>query len=336
MKAETIKITSREIERFKIPSSSNKVLVKTTVKNTEETTSTGIIKISKTEIDWSPGDHVSRVGIVASVPRSITYRRNEGSTLAWETDIEVYKGMQVWYDYLNSLNCVTYITENGDEYKMLDYASLYVGIVPVGKEYEKYIDNTYHNKCKSGKCWVVPLNGYVLFNQINKQRNLTTGIEVKDVSDGYKGEVMYTGRPLKAYDLEDGDTVDIQRGDVCLFQHNYEVMLENPAYATFDGGTPYKRLQRKIINLVWRGDEIIVPSGRVLVEEQHYMKSTSQGIEYIKPKLSVGRSKVLLSGVDGIDIGDEVFFDSENGMTLNVNGQTVKLLKVRDIHASVK
>lgn len=335
MKAETVRVTSEEINKFKIPSSSNKVLIHSVVKNTEATTSQGIIKIASTEIDWNPGDHVSRTGVIKAVPRDITYRRNDGSSLAWETDIEVYVGMTVWYDYMDSLNCVTYITETGDEYKMIDYASLYVGIVPVGKEYDGYIDKEYHSKSKSGDYWVVPLNGYVLFNKVNKNRNLTTDIIVNEKSDGYKGEVAYVGRPLKAYDLEDGDSLDIQRGDICLFQHDYEVMLEHPAYATFDNGTPYKRLQRKVINLVWRNDDVIVPNGRVLVEEQETIKTTSQGIEYIKPRLSVGRSKVLMTGIDGINVGDEVFFDANNGMTINVNGDRVKLLKSRDIHASI-
>ena len=329
-KLEIYKLKEREILSMSIPNGNNRVLLKTIEKNTEATTPSGILKISPTETDWNEANHASRWGEVVAFPHKLRYDPHDGSSLAWDTEVEVYKGMVVWYDYLDSLNCVTYFDEHGSEYKLIEYGNLYVGIIPVGMKTDK-IDIRYHTKTEDKSHWVIPLNGYILFKKINKKPMTVTDIYIPDKNDPSKGIVKYISIPNKSYSSGNEDHIDLEEGDVCIFSHNYEVMLEHPTYAVFDGGRQYKRLQRRNVELVWRDDEIIIPKNRILIRQHPATLVTDYGLKLMRTNKTYNNGTVIISSFKEIKKDDEILFSKGSGRIIEWRGKTYRLLNISNV-----
>lgn len=307
---------------MKIPYGSNKVLIQTLEKNTEQTTPSGIIKISATDTDWDHATHADRWGKVIHVPSGLKYDRFDGGALAWYTDIEVAEGMLVWYDYLNSLNCTVLLDEDESEYRLIEYGNLYVALVPVGSIYEEFVDKDIHGLNNTKTDWVIPLNGYVLFERIDENAHTTLWMPPK--IDKTKGVVKYVGRRIMEYQNGKGDVIDLRPGDTVQFKDAYEVLLEDKTYSTFDGGVTYRRAQRNRVACAWRGDKIIVPSDCVLVDEQKEELETEMGIKLLKGLQKQSLGYVMEGG--GFDLGDQVIFIKGAGVLIKWDDVTYRLL----------
>jgi len=333
-KIEEFKLTEKQILSMTIPYGNNKVLIKTTEKNTEATTPSGILKISPTETDWNAADHASRWGEVITFPKRLKYDPYDGSSLAWDTDVDIYVGMCVWYDYLDSLNCPTYFDEYNSEYKLIEYANLYVGIIPVDVMND-IVNPLYHTKTDDEKHWVIPLNGYCLFEKINRPPLTMSDIYIPDKNDPSSGIAKFIGKPNHAYGGSYNDDIDLMLGDKCKFSYNYEVFLEHPTYATFNGGKVYKRFQRKTIEFIERGDSLIMPKNRVLVLEHPEKLITDYGLKLFKEHTTHSHGTVLQSTCDEIDEATEILFTKGSGRLMEKDNQKLRLINISNVLAKV-
>ena len=327
-KEELFSVKKDEVLNFKIPFGTNRVLLKTTMQNVGSTTASGIIKSVATDIDWNPAVHASRWGEVVAFPSGLKFTDYDGTSLSWQTEIEIHKGMMVWYDYLDSLNSPTYVDEEGTEYKMIEYANLYVGLT----DNEEYVDKSCHSKTTDGKLWVVPLNGYILFTKVNKMQTNKIDLLLRQENDPSRGKARFISKPNKRYSDDYSDDLDVGVGDLCLFSYNYEVMLEDPYYAVFDGGNQYKRNQRRHIEMVWKGEEILIPKGRAIIRQDVDSRVTQGGVELMVTPTTHDTGEVLQSRIISLKEGDKILYSKGAGRLIDYKGERVRLIKEGNVY----
>ena len=151
------KATKEQVDNIDMVRNSSKVLVRIEERNEEKKTKSGIWMVSPTDMDWDKARHYDRYGIVHRVPPNLRYD-NTPFSMSWKTNIQIREGDQVWFDYMNSANCIAYECDDGNEYKILDYENLY--ILRRGDE-------------------EIPLNGYCMFSDYV----VKTGSKL-DITDG--------------------------------------------------------------------------------------------------------------------------------------------------------
>lgn len=304
------KIYRSVLESIKMPPGSSKVLIKITDKTTDERTPSGIIKISEMETDWSPATHRNRTGTVMAVPKDPLPFKVGGDLSPWKTTVQISVGMTVWFDFMNM---DTYEDDEGAEYKLVNYCDIYVATAPVDhahgvRSIQKSVD---------GKEWVIPLNGYSLFERVYKKRRGRFDIFESEKVDRSKGIVKYVAKRNEAYEsgVED-DHVDLQVGDNVQFSVVPEVMLEDPAHLRFDSGRMYRRAQARNIDLVWRGDELVLPKGRILIKKIKDERVLPSGIILLRDNVKNHRGEVVISSIEGVNVGQEVTYPLKGGVPL--------------------
>jgi len=299
-----------------LPRVSNNVIIKTLFNNKEDTTASGILKaadlgeLPESGQDgkqvYNPSDHANRWGEVIVVPESLWYDEDNKSGMQWETEIEVKPGMLVWYDYLTSLNGLTYYDENKTEYKVVPYEYLYVA-----KEGDR----------------IIPLNGYVLFERLHLKATSSLDVTTENKIDKDHGIVRYFGSKNKSYSIDVySDDLDLQDGDLVLFKHQYEVLLEDSLHAQFDGEKMYRRAQRKDIDVVFRGEELILTKGLLLVDAKSMDQKRASGIELIRSYEKTSTGIVLDSRSEVISKGMKVYYQPGSGRKIEHLGNEYRIL----------
>jgi co-chaperonin GroES (HSP10) len=178
----------------------------------------------------------------------------------------------------------------------------------------------------------------VLFERVKNKPKTIADIYIQEKNDPRRGRVVYLSRPNKSYLYnQEHDDIDIQVGDICVFSHNYEVMLEHPTYSEFDGGNghKYKRNQRKMIMMAYRGDEIVLPKDKVIVRQKADQLRTSAGLELLKKHEKNKEGFVLESTYSEANKGDEVLYPTGSGVVIECKGEKVRLLDKNHLLAKV-
>lgn len=309
------------LQRLRIPPGSKKVLVKILNKITDQRTPSGIIKIAATDTDWNHARHTNRMGVVMAIPRHKLPFKKGADLMPWETDVQLSVGMTVWFDFMDT---ITYNDEYGDEYKLVDYDSCYVAAFPRDSDSE---DFKWAHKSSDGLEWVVPLNGFHLFERIyKKQRGRFDVFETEKV-DRRRAIVKYTAINNRDYDTEgQEDKVELQVGDEVFFSQVPEVMLEDEAYCEFDGGRMYRRSQARNVELVWRDGELILPKGRCLIKQIPDEDVTPAGIILLRKHVKNHRGTVVLSSIEGVEEGDVIKYILTGGHPLKYKEEDCRVL----------
>jgi co-chaperonin GroES (HSP10) len=309
------------LKKVRIPPGSRKVLVKIVDNPTDQTTESGIIKIASTDTDWSPAVHASRKGVVMAVPRGKLPFKKNADLMPWQTDVQISPGMTVWFDFMNA---VTYEDESENEYKLLDYDNIYVATFPRvnGEEIDWAQPST------DGKEWVMPLNGFHLFERVYKKQRGRFDVFESEKVDTRHGVVKYVAKNNGDYSLPgQEDHIDLQVGDEVQFGQVPEVMLEDEYYCSFDGGTMYRRSQARNVELAWRDGELILPRGRYLIRQIPDEKITPSGIILPRENVKNHRGEVIVSSGDEIKEGDVVCYLLNGGVPMEYKGEKLRLIK---------
>ena len=295
-------------------------MVKTLVKYSAEETPSGILKTGDT--DYAPAAHADRLGEVIAVPKGMLPFSIKGDIMPWETVVEISPGMIVWYDYLANLNADGFIDEEGYEYKVIDYDNLYVATVPRDEEG----DPEGLQVGETGMEYIIPLNGFHLFERVLHEKKHRFDITENKVDPRY-GIVKYVARNNTAY--ENGTSVDhfdLQVGDKVMFGNVPEVMLEDDLHCHFDGGRMYRRSQSRNIELVWRGDKLILPKGSILIKRKPDEEISKGGIILLKANVKNHTGEVVLSSNDQVPIGSEILYIKGTGWEIDYQGEKHRVL----------
>lgn len=317
---EVYRVSQSEIESLRVPPGSRQVLIRIDSRNIDERTPSGIWTV--TDTDWQPAVHSDRTGTVIAVPKDpLPFNQIKGQDIMpWKTKVEISPGMKVWFDYLASENCVTYIDETETHYKLINYDDLYVA--------------TINNKSGSR---IVPLNGFHLFEIVYKEK--TSEFDTSDPKiNTREGIVKYVAKNNELYTTEgEEDLVNLQTGDRVRFGPVPAVYLEDEAHCTFDGGTMYRRAQARNIDLVWRGDELILPRGKLLIkqipEKDHYRGNLILPPKYVNKRSDIKnhRGEVLVSSVHEAPPGAVVKYIIGAGALIDYKGDKCRVLKSAEI-----
>jgi len=313
---ETYKTEESLLKKLRIPPGSRQVLIKTLARNVDARTPSGIWKI--TDTDWRENVHVDRWGEVIQAPKDplpfaqLVPGQPPADKMPWRTNVQIKNGDLVWYDYLNSLNCVTYIDEEKSEYKLIDYENCYVAT-------DKDAN-------------IIPLNGFTLFERVYKEQTGNFDIFEEHKIDRSRGIVKYVAKNNEAYELSsDEDPFDLQVGDEVKFGPVPEVMLEDEAHCHFDGGKMYRRAQARNISLVYRDGELILPKGRVLMSEVDPDEILPSGIILPSPEIKNQKGDILLSAINEIKEGDRVVYVKGSGIKYDHEGEACRIIQEHQI-----
>ena len=159
---------------------------------------------------------------------------------------------------------IVYIDEDKSEYRLIDYDSLYVATVPRNPD----LDGCGFQKSIDGKEWIIPLNGFHLFDRVYHKPKSKFDIHITKRVNNKEAVVKYVAVNNKAYETgAEEDHVQLEPGDRVVFSVAPCVMLEDEAHCHFDSGRMYRRAQARNVDLVYRGDELILPKGRILIKK---------------------------------------------------------------------
>jgi len=258
--------------------------------------------------------------MVMAVPRHELPFKKKADLMPWKTRIQLSVGMTVLFDFMRT---ETYYDEFGDEYKLVDYDSCYVATFPrVGDE-----DIKWAHKSTDGTEWILPLNGFHLFERVYKKQRGSLDIFESEKVDRRKGIVKYTAVNNEDYETPgQSDHVELQVGDEVQFSVVPEVMLEDEAYCEFDQGRMYRRAQARNIDLVWRNGELILPQGKCLVRQIKDEEITPAGIILLKKHVKNHRGEVVLSSLQGVKKGDVIKYVQNGGSPLKYKEEDLRVL----------
>jgi len=308
------------LKSLKIPAGSRKVLVKILNKITDQRTPSGLIKIAPTDVDWNPARHTNRMGMVMAVPRHNLPFRPSGDLMPWKTRIQLSVGMTVWFDFMQT---ETYSDEHDNEYKLVDYDSCYVATFPrVDGE-----DLGWAHKSIDGTEWILPLNGFHLFERVYKKQRGSLDVFESMKVDKRKGIVRYTAVNNEEYETGgQSDHLDLNVGDEVQFSVVPEVMLEDESYCVFDGGKMYRRAQSRNVDLAWRDGELILPKGKCLIKHLPDETITEGGIILLKRHVKNHRGRIVLSSIEGLEEGTTIKYILSGGTPMKYNNEDVRVL----------
>ena len=262
--------------------------------------------------DYSPDVHADRWGELISAPTHLPFGIGR-DLMPWLTHIQISKGMKIWYDFLASLNTIVYIDEDESEYRLINYDDLYVATCP------RSVDepDCGLQKSSNGKEFVVPLNGFSLFSRIYHEPKSKFDIHITRKVNNKEATVVYVAVNNEAYETgAEHDHIQLEPGDRVAFGTVPAVMLESEMHCKFDGGRMYRRAQARNIDLVWRGDELILPKGRILIKKLKDEDVLESGIILLKPNVRNHRGVVVLSSIEGVKAGQIVTYPIKGGVPL--------------------
>jgi co-chaperonin GroES (HSP10) len=280
------KYKKKEVDSVDLVRNGNKVLVKIAERNTEAKTDSGIILISSTDTDWNPAVHSDRYGIVYRVPPNLKFDHTPFS-MTWETTIEIEEGDEVWFDFMNSENCIVIECDDGFEYKLLDYENLYVA--------------------RRGN-QIIPLNGYCLFGYDEVEEVKNGVIRPYAETDKKFGNVLYTANPNTAYQTKMfSDHIDIEVGDRVMFGHRaHHYFMEDEQYQKFP--EKVRPVQRRNVAAVMDGDKIARLAENTVMVKPHKESVLPSGIivPVFRQDLQHFKAEVTMSNHPEINTGDWV------------------------------
>lgn len=279
------------------------------------------------DTDWQQAAHATRTGIVVKAPKDPLPFKVKSDNMPWRTKVQISEGMTALFDFLEGENCLSYYDEDGYEYKLIDYSNLYVATMPRinGEE----IDGL--QRSSDGTEWVIPLNGFTLFERVYKEK--TSKLDVSDPKvDRRRGIVRYVAENNLEYESgQESDHIRLKPGDEVVFNSVPEVMLESEEHCHFDGGRMYRRAQARNVDLAWRDGELILPDGRCLVRKFEDEDITPSGIILPKPNVKNHTSEVIISTVQEVSAGKTIKYIKGSGFPIEYKGEKLRLLREEQI-----
>jgi hypothetical protein len=198
-KVKLYKVSREELDSLLIPPSSNTVIVRIPYLNKDQTTESGILMVA--DEDYKPALHAERWGVVYKNCGELYYDDSDINSMMWKTENEIQEGDEVWFDFSKGLHADTYAVD-GEWYKVLKYQHLHVA--------------------KRGD-QVIPLNGYVLFKEV--EENKDSDLLISTNIDTRFGVVVHAGSYNQEYansvytddiKVDDGDHVLFEAGTQCF------------------------------------------------------------------------------------------------------------------------
>lgn len=199
----------------KIKLGTNMVLVHVE-SNEGRTTQGGIIIGFNLDVVYGEGtgshaaDAAEVHGVVFKCCDKLFYQKDDPYTMSWDTDIMIQEGDQVWFNYIVSTHTVT-LDVDGEMYLLIPYGDLFVA--------------------KRGET-VIPLNGYVLLEEVKKEEVSFLYLAETDKMDQRRGIVRYVGEPNREYRVDAfSDDIDIAEGDMVQLRSGFTpYRLERQSY----------------------------------------------------------------------------------------------------------
>jgi len=288
-------ITRDELESLQIPDGSNIVIIHVPHKNEDTKTDGGIYVVG--DQDFKPHFHAERWGYVYKTCDSLFYDYSVMDSLPWGTEIEVEVGDKVWFDFREALYAYTYECE-GEWYKILNYEFLRVA---------QQDDGT-----------IVPLNGYILFEEYEEPKEST--ILLEDKKDDRYAVAKYVGRPNSEYSLRVyNDNIEVNDEDHVLFEDDTHCFpLESGLHNEFSDRKYVLQQRKRILGVVDEKHEKIIRhhEGMVGVEVKPYEEEVS-GIKLLKDQKRYRVGVVKDSANKNIPSGSIVCVPKKKGTEFN-------------------
>ena len=230
-KTETI--SRYQLSKLRLVPDSNFLLVR--VKSNEgRTTEAGIIVGFNDDVQYAEGSgsHMADMtevhGTVIQVPDKLSYAKDDPYSMSWKTEMVLRSGDEVWFNFIASAHSNGFDID-GEMYLFIPYADCLVA--------------------KRGET-VIPLNGYVLLSEINKnETSKVLYLAEDDKVDTRRGIVRYVGEPNAEYRVDTfSDNIDIQEGDIVQIKAGFTPFrLERQKYFA-DFGEMLLVVQRRNID----------------------------------------------------------------------------------------
>lgn len=304
------KFTKEQVDSVDLVHNSNKVLIKIEERNVEKKTDSGIIMVASTDTDYNPAVHSDRYGVVYAVPPSLRFDKSPMG-MTWKTDIEIEVGDEVWFDYMNSENCVVLECDDGNDYKLIDYENIYVA--------------------KNGNdLW--PLNGYCLFSD-----HLFKATSKFDPLDGTVdkrfGYVEHVASVIQEYQTATfSDNIDLDVGDKVMFGHRAQYYyIEEKRYMGLD--QMYRPVQRRNVAAIMDGDDIASLAEGMIMVKPNIEKILPSGIivPSYRKDIQHFKAEVVMSNNSSVDVGEWVLCPKNSPLRYKVDGVEHFILNEDDI-----
>ena len=275
------KITREELEAIQIPDGSNIVIVHIPHQNKDTKTDAGIYVAG--DQDFKPNMHAERWGYIYKICSSLFYDYSVADSLPWRTEIEAEVGDKVWFDFREALYAYTYECD-GDWYKILNYEFLHL---------VQQDDGT-----------IVPLNGYILFEEYEKPKESELLLDNK--KDSRFAIARYVGKPNGDYSLSVyDDEIEVYEGEHVLFEDNTNCFpLESGLHNEFSDKKYVLQQRKRIVAIVDEEHTKIIRhhNGVVGVSVKEY-KDEVKGIKLLKDQKRYRVGIVEDSANDNIPLG---------------------------------
>ena len=180
--------------------------------------------------------------------------------------------------------------------------------------------------------WVKPLNGFHIFERVYHEKINKFDIHSEQRVNTRLGVVKYVAKNNAEYETGmETDHVELQVGDRVQFGPIPPVMLEDEAHCSFDGGRMYRRAQARNIDVVWRGGDIILPQGRVLIKRILDETITPAGIILPKAQVKNHTGEIIVSSVHECKVGGTLRYTKGGGMLIDHQGEQHRVIKDQEI-----
>lgn len=244
-------IEIENLDKYRIISAQNCVLVKNLYENKGSITKSGIIM--PIDDQFEKASHANRIGEVVKTVPELHFNYGDNTRLSWKTTMELKPGDIIWYSAMSAVNANTVVCK-GEKFLLIPYREIKVA----KRAYEGQIKNingelySVNNRrlilTDSDIYEVIPVNGYVLLEEIKQEVGF---LEFKKTKvDLTKGKVCYIGKPNIAYDTLDVDASEgsIVPGDVVIFNNKKKhVLLEDSLHKRFDGDKEFIVMQSRYL-----------------------------------------------------------------------------------------
>lgn len=304
------KYTKEQVDSVDLVRNSNKVLVQIAERNIEKKTESGVILIAPTDTDWNPAIHSDRHGVVYAVPPSLRFDRTPYG-MSWETEMELAVGDEVWFDFMDSENCVVLDCDDGNDYKLIEYENIYVAR-------------------REGE--IIPLNGYCLFSDyiIEAASKFDPSDGQVDPRYGYVEHIAYFNMQYQTKMFS--DYFNLLPGDKVMFGHRAKrYYVEEERYKTLE--QMYRPVQRRNVAAMMDGDEITeLALGMVMVKPlKEKILPSGIIVPTYRQDIPHFKSEVVMSNNDDVGVGDWVLCPKVAPLRHVEDGVEFYLLNEEDI-----
>ena len=304
------KFTKEQVDSVDLVHNSNKVLIKIEERNIEKRTDSGIIMVAQTDTDYNPAVHSDRYGVVYAVPPSLRFDKSPMG-MSWHVEMELRVGDEVWFDYMNSENCVVLECDDGNDYKLIDYENIYVS--KVGMD-------------------MLPINGYCLFSDhLFKAKSKFDPLDgTVDKRYGYVEHLAGFVHEYQTPTFSDNIVLDV--GDKVMFGHRAQhYYIEEERYMGLD--QMYRPVQRRNVAAIMDEDHVAeLAEGMVMVKPtKENILPSGIIVPVFRKDVPHFKAEVIMSNNSSVDVGEWVLCPKNSPLRHVEDGEELYILNTEDI-----